>query len=114
MNGKAFFYDIDVGAGIVICSSSIFFSAEAELVWHLTTRVSRSSVSLKTVLSILCDIVPVNNTSKSGVPILLTHPFIFGNTLALQAHSSQSSLYFLSIHSFPPTITTLIIISFLG
>ena len=91
-----------------MCSASMFLSATAELECERATVVFLPLMSFIAHFTILCDTVPVNKISRSGLPIFFIHPLIFGYTFALQEYVSQISIYCLTIHSFPPNITTLI------
>ena len=78
-----------------------------ELVWLRAIRIRWPLVSLMTVRSILCDMVLVKSTSKSGDPMFFILPTNLVYTFALQSYDAHNSLYRRSMHSFPPTITTL-------
>ena len=79
-----------------------------ELVWERTILVS-PLIPVRAHRTILWEIVWVNTIRRSGVPILL---FMSAqglqNTFALHPYFRQTFEYSLSMHSFPPRITTLI------
>ena len=80
-----------------------------ELVWERTTLVC-SLIPVSAHCTILWETVWVNKISKSGFPILLRiSPQGLQKTLDLQPCFLQISAYFLSMHSFPPIITTLML-----
>lgn len=84
-------------------------SAETELVALCATGIFFFFACPMAIDSILWDIVPVNSTRRSGLPKFCIPLSGFANTFALHEYSRQRSSYRLTIHSLPPTITTLII-----
>ena len=80
------------------------------LVWHLTTSALQRSASSTAHRTILWETVFVNNTIRSGFPIcLLKVADICVKTFALQLKLLQTFLYWQTILSWPPIITTLIL-----
>lgn len=94
-----------------VCSANMLLSAAAELECERATVVFLPLISFSAHFIILCETVPVKRISKSGLPIFFIQALIFGYTFALQENVSHISIYCLTIHSFPPNITTLIFMS---
>lgn len=92
-----------------VSSSRILESAVPLLVWQRTTRVEPSSMPSRAHFTILWETVLVNRTSRSGHPIFLSMlVLIWVKTFALHLNSLHIFLYWLTIRSWPPIITTLI------
>lgn len=95
-----------------IYSSKIVLRAAIELLCERAILTFFPLVSFRATRIILWDTVFVKSTSRSGDPIFLNPVFILGYTFALHLYSLHNSLYWRTMHSFPPTITTLIWIPF--
>ena len=84
------------------------------LVWQRTTSVLVPRAPSTAARTILWDTVFVNRTSRSGLPTCFPNSaLIWVNTFALHLKFLQICLYWLTILSCPPTITTLMCLSLL-
>lgn len=90
------------------CDSRMVLSAAIEPCRLRATRIFLFFACPAARFNILCDIVPVNSTKRSGFPKFIIPRSVCIYTFALQSYARHSSSYRLAIHSFPPTITTLI------
>ena len=86
----------------------MFFNAAIELEWHLTILVLSPFKLLTAHFTILCETVFVNNTRRSGEPILsFIEPLICVKILERQLYCLLNDLYLHTIQSLPPIITIL-------